>query len=94
LEYGDFGVAAQGFIAFAPLGDGMFIGSWISGKVVDAFSVAAPGTGHMWDRIWLVSAAGQKGDRRSAGHSLHSADCQTQFCGMRTDNIRTSKRGF
>jgi len=51
--------AAQGFIAFATLGVGMFIGSWLSGKVVDAFSVAAVSeTHHMWNRIWLVPAAG------------------------------------
>jgi nucleoside transporter len=43
--------AAQGFIAFVTLGVGMFIGSWLSGTVVDAFQ-------HQWDRIWLVPAAG------------------------------------
>jgi hypothetical protein len=37
----------------------MFIGSWLSGKVVDMFSFAAGAeTHHMWDRIWLVPAAG------------------------------------
>ena len=51
--------AAQGFIAFATLGVGMFIGSWLSGKVVDMFSFAAGAEiHHMWDRIWLVPAAG------------------------------------
>src|SRR5712691_9419558 len=56
---GDLRAAAQGFIAFATLGVGMFIGSWLSGKVVDAFSVATGSeTHHMWDRIWLVPAAG------------------------------------
>src|SRR5438128_2330651 len=53
---GDLRAAAQGFIAFATLGVGMFIGSWLSGKVVDVFSVSE--THHMWDRIWLVPAAG------------------------------------
>jgi nucleoside transporter len=43
--------AAQGFIAFVTLGVGMFIGSWLSGAVVDAFQ-------HHWDRIWLVPSAG------------------------------------
>jgi MFS family permease len=43
--------AAQGFIAFVTLGVGMFIGSWLSGTVVDAFQ-------HHWDRIWLVPSAG------------------------------------
>jgi hypothetical protein len=47
--------AAQGFIAFVTLGVGMFIGSWASGRVVDAFVV---GTSHDWGRIWLVPAAG------------------------------------
>jgi nucleoside transporter len=51
--------AAQGFIAFVTLGVGMFIGSWLSGKVVDAFSVVtASEVGHAWDRIWLVPAIG------------------------------------
>jgi nucleoside transporter len=52
---GDLRAAAQGFIAFVTLGVGMFIGSWASGRVVDAFVV---GTGHEWNRIWLVPAAG------------------------------------
>jgi hypothetical protein len=34
----------------------MFIGSWASGRVVDAYSLT--GGGHAWDRIWLVPAAG------------------------------------
>ncbi len=51
--------AAQGFIAFVTLGVGMLIGSWLSGKVVDHFSVAAgANVHHLWDRIWLVPAAG------------------------------------
>ena len=48
--------AAQGFIAFVTLGVGMFIGSWASGRVVDAFAIGT--TGHAWDRIWMVPAAG------------------------------------
>jgi MFS family permease len=51
----DLRAAAQGLIAFVTLGAGMFIGSWVSGKTVDAFAV--PG-GHDWTRIWLVPAAG------------------------------------
>lgn len=51
--------AAQGFIAFVTLGVGMFIGSWLSGVVVDAYSVpAATGVAHAWRSIWLVPAAG------------------------------------
>ena len=47
--------AAQGLIAFVTLGLGMFIGSWVSGRIVDAFAVT--GGGHAWDRIWIVPAA-------------------------------------
>jgi nucleoside transporter len=53
---GDLRAAAQGLIAFVTLGVGMFIGSWASGRVVDAYSLT--GGGHAWDRIWLVPAAG------------------------------------
>jgi nucleoside transporter len=52
----DLRAAAQGLIAFVTLGVGMFIGSWVSGRVVDAF--ALDGGTHAWDRIWLVPAAG------------------------------------
>jgi len=52
---GDLRAAAQGFIAFVTLGVGMFIGSWASGRVVDAFRV---GSGHDWNRVWLAPAAG------------------------------------
>ncbi len=53
---GDLRAAAQGFIAFVTLGVGMLIGSWVSGRVVDAFRVGADG--HAWQQIWLVPAAG------------------------------------
>jgi len=51
--------AAQGLIAFVTMGVGMFIGSWLSGRVVDLFSLAASGAvaRHAWDRIWMVPAA-------------------------------------
>ena len=52
---GDLRAAAQGFIAFVTLGVGMFIGSWASGRVVDAF---ATGAEHDWHRIWMVPAGG------------------------------------
>jgi nucleoside transporter len=57
---GDLRAAAQGLIAFVTLGVGMFIGSLVSGRVVDYFSIGAPGAvvAHAWDRIWLVPAAG------------------------------------
>jgi nucleoside transporter len=47
--------AAQGFIAFVTLGVGMFIGSWLSGLIVDAYP--APGGTHDWATIWLYPAA-------------------------------------
>jgi nucleoside transporter len=56
---GDLRAAAQGLIAFVTLGIGMFIGSWVSGRIVDTY--ALPGGGHAWDRIWLVPAAGAAG---------------------------------
>jgi MFS family permease len=52
----DLRAAAQGLIAFVTLGVGMFIGSWASGRIVDAFAVS--GGGHAWDRIRIVPAAG------------------------------------
>ncbi len=51
----DLRAAAQGLIAFVTLGVGMFIGSWTSGRVVDAFGTIG---GHAWDRIWMVPAGG------------------------------------
>jgi nucleoside transporter len=54
----DLRAAAQGLIAFVTLGVGMFIGSYLSGMVVDRYAV---GAGHAWDRIWLVPAAGAAG---------------------------------
>src|SRR3712207_9312633 len=50
---GDLRAAAQGFIAFVTLGFGMFIGSYLSGEVVDLYRVegAVP---HDWASIWLV----------------------------------------
>ena len=57
---GDLRAAAQGLIAFVTLGVGMFIGSWLSGRVVDSFVVSGSGdtVRHAWDRIWLVPAVG------------------------------------
>ena len=49
----DLRAAAQGLIAFVTLGVGMFIGSWLSGLVVDLY---VEGAGHAWNRIWLVPA--------------------------------------
>jgi len=46
--------AAQGFIAFVTLGVGMFIGSWLSGLIVNAYVTP---DGHDWYTIWLYPAA-------------------------------------
>src|SRR3989454_469136 len=56
----DLRAAAQGSIAFVTLGVGMFIGSWVSGRIVDTYTIVGPEgmSGHAWDRIWLVPAAG------------------------------------
>ncbi|MYK87730.1 MAG: nucleoside permease, partial [Acidobacteria bacterium] len=53
----DLRAAAQGFIAFVTLGVGGFIGSWLSGRVVDAYVVAGDGVPHQWESIWLIPAA-------------------------------------
>jgi nucleoside transporter len=55
---GDLRTAAQGLIAFVTLGVGMFIGSLVSGRVVDAFLLAGEPQTHAWDRIWIVPAVG------------------------------------
>ena len=55
----DLRAAAQGFIAFATLGVGMFIGSWFSGRIVDAFSILSGAeVTHIWGKIWVLPAAG------------------------------------
>jgi nucleoside transporter len=50
--------AAQGFIAFVTLGGGMFIGSYLSGLVVQHYTTAG---GHEWSTIWLFPAAAAAG---------------------------------
>ena len=53
----DLRAAAQGLIAFVTLGVGMFIGSWLSGRIVDLYGeTIATSVVHQWDRIWLVPA--------------------------------------
>jgi MFS family permease len=50
--------AAQGLMTFLTYGIGMFIGSWICGRVVDLYAVSSP-TGavlHNWRSIWMVPA--------------------------------------
>jgi MFS family permease len=50
--------AAQGLITFITYGIGMFVGSWICGRVVDyyATSPSAGGASHNWLSIWMVPA--------------------------------------
>jgi nucleoside transporter len=52
--------AAQGFIAFVTLGVGNFIGAWVSGRLVQAYSFAdaSGAVAHNWRAIWLVPAVG------------------------------------
>jgi nucleoside transporter len=45
--------AAQGLFTFATYGVGMFIGTWVSGFVVDNYKTPA---GHDWTKIWFVPA--------------------------------------
>lgn len=46
--------AAQGLITFLTYGVGMFLGSWLSGAVVQHYTQAAGG--HAWRPIWTISA--------------------------------------
>jgi nucleoside transporter len=50
----DLRAAAQGFIAFVTLGVGMFIGSVVSGRVVDMYRLTE--SLNDWRSIWLVPA--------------------------------------
>ncbi len=50
----DLRAAAQGFIAFVTLGVGMFIGSLVSGRVVDMYRLSE--TVNDWQAIWMVPA--------------------------------------
>src|SRR5229473_1849408 len=50
--------AAQGLMTFLTYGIGMFIGSWICGRVVDLYVKSSPSGGilHDWRSIWMVPA--------------------------------------
>jgi hypothetical protein len=52
--------AAQGLITFITYGIGMFLGSWLSGKVVDVYAKSSPAGAvlHDWRSIWMVPAIG------------------------------------
>jgi nucleoside transporter len=53
--------AAQGFIAFVTLGAGQYVGSWLSGVIVQRNAIAGSPTAHDWTSVWLVPAAGAFG---------------------------------
>jgi MFS family permease len=50
--------AAQGLITFITYGVGMFVGSWLSGAVVEHYTLASTGgvATHAWRAIWIFSA--------------------------------------
>jgi nucleoside transporter len=51
--------ATQGLITFLTYGLGMFVGSWLSGVVVDTYARtnAQGGATHDWHAIWLIGGA-------------------------------------
>ncbi len=52
----DLRAAAQGFIAFVTLGVGGFIGTWLSGRIVDQYAPLGDSATHQWTEIWVIPA--------------------------------------
>ncbi|MXY24335.1 MAG: nucleoside permease [Acidobacteria bacterium] len=50
----DLRAAAQGFITLITYGVGGFIGTWLSGRIVDAYATTSGG--HAWPEIWPIPA--------------------------------------
>lgn len=50
--------AAQGFIAFATLGFGQFIGSVLGGRVLDMYQLPTKPLTYDWAKFWMVPAIG------------------------------------
>jgi nucleoside transporter len=50
--------AAQGLMTFLTYGAGMFVGSWLSGAIVEHYTIGelAENAGHDWRSIWLFPA--------------------------------------
>ena len=50
--------AAQGLMTFLTYGAGMFVGSWLSGAIVQRYTIGglAESAGHDWRSIWLFPA--------------------------------------
>ena len=49
----DIRASAQGFLAFITQGVGLFIGAWLSGRVVQNYTIES---GHNWPAIWVIPA--------------------------------------
>ena len=70
---------------------GMFIGSWVSGRVVDAYRLG--GGGHDWDRIWLVPAAGAAVVLVLFALFFRSAEADTRGAGRARVMTETARPG-